>query len=90
MAYRAAAHVACDGLLILGGDLPPDVAAQAVVHLPPNILIGRGRTDDWYSAEKLEQDLKFLPRAQTCLFDGGHEWTDAFREAAGKFLASLG
>jgi predicted esterase len=120
MAYRVAVHIICDGLLILGGDLPPDVAgapvipsnardlnrhagggdpslplgmtgaphARGVTELP--ILIGRGRTDDWYSAEKLEQDLRFLPQAQTCLFDGRHEWTDAFREAAGKFLASLG
>jgi hypothetical protein len=34
--------------------------------------------------------LRFLPQAQTSLFDGGHEWSDTFREAAGKFLASLG
>jgi predicted esterase len=91
MAYRAAAAVPCDGLIVHGGDVPPDVSAQPDVHLPP-VLLGRGSADSWFTAEKLEKDLSFLQRATrvtTCLFDGGHEWTDAFREAAGAFLGSL-
>lgn len=84
MAYRAAAHFHCDGLLILGGDLPPDVRGA---RLPP-ILLGRGKADDWYTDEKLTKDLSFLPGdVTTVVFDGGHEWSDAYREAAGKFLA---
>lgn len=89
MAYRAAAAHPAHGLIILGGDCPPDVAAQESVQLPP-VLLGRGERDDWYTAEKLEQDLRFLRRAskdvRTLVFDGGHEWSDAFREAAGEFL----
>lgn len=94
MAYRAAAAFPCDGLLILGGDVPPDVSAQAGVHLPPTppTLLGRGVRDDWYSAEKFEKDLRYLQsvtRVDTCVFDGGHEWTEDYRRAAGSFLAAL-
>jgi predicted esterase len=92
MAYRAAADFAlrCQGIIALGGDVPPDVA-QDDVHLPP-ILVGRGNDDDWYTAEKLEKDLKYLRSAAnvtTCVFDGGHEWSDEFRKAVGAFLRRL-
>ncbi|HSP17852.1 MAG TPA: phospholipase [Thermoanaerobaculia bacterium] len=92
MAYRAAADFAwrCHGLIALGGDVPPDVAQEGV-HLPP-VLLARGKEDDWYTAEKLEKDLRFLRGATdltTCLFEGGHEWSDEFRAAAGRFLASF-
>src|SRR5207253_4844498 len=77
MAYRAAAAVPCHGLLILGGDVPPDVAAQERVQLLPPVLVGRGSRDEWVTAEKLEKDLSFLrlaaERVETCLLDGGHE-----------------
>ena len=91
MAYRAAAAFPCDGLIVHGGDVPPDVSAQESVQLPP-VLLGRGSADSWFTAEKLEKDLSFLQsvtRVTTCLFDGGHEWTDTLREAAGAFLGTL-
>ena len=91
MAYRAAATVSCDGLIVHGGDVPPDVRAQESVHLPP-VLVGRGKHDEWYTAEKLEQDLKYLEavtKVTTCVFDGGHEWADELRRAAGPFLTEL-
>lgn len=92
MAYRAAADFAwrCHGLVILGGDVPPDVAQEAV-HLPP-VLLGRGKRDDWYNEEKLEKDLKFLKRAtnvKTIELDAAHEWTAEFRTAAGAFLREI-
>src|SRR5918995_2156077 len=40
MAYRAAAAGECDGLIVLAGDVPPDVVPRAAM-LPP-ILLGRG------------------------------------------------
>ena len=82
MAYRAAAAIHAAALLVLGGDFPPDVDPAA---LPP-VLIGRGERDDWYTAEKLQQDLRFLPTATVVQLDAGHEWTDGFRAAAGRFL----
>ena len=92
MAARAAAYAGpAAGLIMLGGDIPPDIHADSSVVLPP-LLLARGERDDWYTEEKFKKDLSFLEgRAgvETCVFSGGHEWTDAFREAAGKFLAAL-
>jgi predicted esterase len=92
MAARAAAHVGQPaGLILLGGDIPPEIKADAALRLPPTLL-GRGERDDWYSPEKFKQDLSYLTERSTVLehtFDGGHEWTDGFREAAGRFLRSV-
>jgi predicted esterase len=94
MAYRAAARAghACDGVIALGGDMPPDVADDASVRLPA-VLIGRGEADDWFTGEKLDQDRGRLARlgapVRTVVFAGGHEWTDAFRAAMGEFLAAI-
>ena len=88
MAYRAAASLdRVAGAIILGGDVPPDVDGP----LPP-LLIGRGERDEWYTDEKLKKDLKSLAgraEVRTVVFNGAHEWTDAFRSAAGEFLASV-
>jgi Predicted esterase len=88
MAYRAGAAVAgASAILALGGDVPPDVTG-----LIPPVLIGRGKRDEWYTSEKLEKDLRFLEGRATvsvCEFDGGHEWSDPFREAAAEVLRSL-
>lgn len=91
MAYRAAAHGghACDGVVALGGDVPPEIADDASARLPP-VLVGRGEADLWFTREKLEQDLGRLARlgvsVRSVTFPGGHEWTDAFRDAMGEFL----
>lgn len=88
MAYRAAAHVGAAGVIVLAADVPPDVTAG----LPP-VLIGRGRGDAWYSEDKLAADLGRLREmsveVETCVFDGGHEWTDQFAAAAGRFLTRV-
>jgi predicted esterase len=92
MAYRAAADQAGDGLIILAADVPPDVAAAPNVRLP-RVLLGRGTTDSWYTAEKHEADLGTLRGVgvdvQSLVFDGGHEWTPPFRDAASRYLAAL-
>src|SRR6266542_3951293 len=88
MAYRAAAHLdRVVGIIALGADVPADVTGPL-----PALLIGRGERDQWYGEEKFKKDLKSLEgRAvvRTIIFDGVHEWTDAFRSAAGEFLARL-
>jgi predicted esterase len=88
MAWRAAATNRCDGIIILGGDAPPDVTSE----LPP-ALIARGKDDDWYTSEKLSKDLSFLANrceVTTFEFEGRHEWSAAFRGAAGDFLRMIG
>ena len=90
MAYRAAAFVQrpCDGVIALAGDLPPDVAPVAASL--PKTLIGRGRAEEWYTAEKCAKDLAALRAAgvavEEFVFDGGHEWTTAFIDRAAGFV----
>lgn len=91
MAYRAAAAGECDGLIILAGDVPPDVAPHAS-SLPP-ILLGRGKADDWYTEEKAAADLEALHKAGADVtphvFDAGHVWDPSFITAAQAFLQQL-
>jgi predicted esterase len=92
MAYRAAAFaIPCSGLILLAGDLPPDVAPLAK-SLPP-ILLGRGTKDDWYTAAKAEKDFEVLKpagvRLEEFVFAGGHEWDASFISRAQKFIDSL-
>jgi predicted esterase len=87
MAWRAAAFgEAADGLIVFGSEMPPEVV-PAIAKLPP-ILVARGTNEEWYTAEKFESDLKQLERADVTklIYEGGHEWTDEFRSAAGDFL----
>ena len=88
MAYRAAAHIPSAGVIALAGDVPPDVTQKL-----PDVLIGRGTADTWYTGEKAATDVARLTGlargVETCEFEGGHEWTDAFTAAAGAFLNQL-
>ena len=70
--------------------MPPELAGSHPV-LPP-VLIGRGTREEWYTEEKLQKDLRVLgslTTVETCVFEGGHEWTAEFREVAGRFLGRL-
>jgi predicted esterase len=94
MAYRAAAACGhpCKGLIVLGGDLPPELAERDLDGFPP-VLLGRGSSEQWYDAVKMERDVELL-RAKgvdihPLIFDGGHEWTDEFRAAAARFLCDI-
>jgi predicted esterase len=90
MAYRVAAFAGhpCHGLIVLAGDVPPDV--QPVASGLPAVLLGRGTGDPWYSKEKAQRDVDTLQSAGVAvsehLFAGGHEWEDSFRARAAAFL----
>jgi len=95
MAFRAAAAAGpagCRGVLAAGGDVPPELRARDPLALPP-VLLARGTADDWYDAVKMEGDLAFLRgrgvAVEALVFGGGHEWSEAFAAAAGRFLAAL-
>jgi len=96
MAYRAAAHIPAAAVIALAGDVPPDItSAPDDPHrsVLPHVLMGRGTADDWYTKEKMDADAARLQtlasHVETCVFIGGHEWTDAFAAAAGAFLTRL-
>jgi predicted esterase len=91
MAYRAAARGPrpAQGIIALGGDVPPDVGDDTAITLP-RVLIGRGLHDEWYTEEKVSADLSRLrargAEVEIVRFAGGHEWTDEFRNASAAFL----
>ena len=93
MAARAALRGArpAAGLIMLGGDIPPDVRENASLRWPP-VLIGAGRDDKWYGA-RIESDVQFLEsrgvRHEVVRFAGGHEFTEEFRSAAADWLRSV-
>lgn len=95
MAYRAACDAAepLAGLIVLGGDLPPELDGERLQRLP-RVLLGRGDADEGYPAEQLDADLARLDAAgvsvEVCRFRGGHGWDEPFLEACGRFLERVG
>jgi predicted esterase len=92
MAYRAARggrHVAA-GIIALGGDIPPDVATTAADSPWPPVLVGAGTEDPYYTPAKCDADEATLRAAGAPLdirrFQGGHEWTDEFRDHVSAWL----
>lgn len=95
MAYRAAAGAghAAEGLVVLAGDVPPELADRPLPAFP-RTLIGRGRKEEWYSEEQLANDVALLEgkgvEVTVHSFDGGHEWTDGFRRAVAETFGLAG
>jgi predicted esterase len=94
MAARAATRGSrrAHGLILLGGDIPPDVRDDPALSIPP-VLIGVGSRDSWYSGARVDADIAFLQARsvphEVVRFDGGHEFTEEFRRAAGAWLERL-
>ena len=94
MAYRAAAGAGhpCQGVIVLGGDVPPELEQQDLSQFPP-VLLGRGSSEEWYDAAKMEHAVGLLRKKgidiRPVVFQGGHEWTNEFRAAAGEFLREV-
>jgi predicted esterase len=94
MSYRAAAGSGhpCRGVVVLGGDVPPELADRDLAGFPP-VLLGRGSSEEWYDGAKMEHDVELLRGkgvdVRPVVFTGGHEWTNEFRAAAGEFLREV-
>ena len=78
-----------NALIVVGGDVPPDLAAGTPVSLPP-VLYGRGRRDDLYTAEQHARDVATLERlgvtVESVTFDGGHDMAPEFLAAAARTI----
>jgi len=92
MAYRAAVrgkHPA-SGILALAGDIPPELKESRETDRWPPVLVGVGEDETWYAPGKVANDRRFLSASniphEIVVFHGGHEWTDEFRDAAGRWL----
>jgi len=85
----AAAPQKVDGVIAVGGDIPPELDAGALAPIGA-ALVCRGERDDWYTGEKFEADVQRLraagPLVRPLVFAGGHEWSDDVIRAAAIFL----
>jgi predicted esterase len=91
MTFRAAAAASrpVDGVIAVGGDVPPELDAAALGHVRA-ALVCRGTRDEWYTTDKFDNDVRRLREAGATVrplaFDGGHEWSGDVIRAASLFL----
>ncbi len=94
MAFRAAVRGRwrAEGLVAVGGDVPPELLADPDARFPP-VLLARGARDEWYTQAKLDADVAALTAAGApvtpLVFDGGHEWPAALSGPIARFMASV-
>ena len=91
MAFRAAVASAraVDGVIAVGGDVPPELDAAAVGAVR-HALVCHGNRDEWYTEAIFGRDVGRLRDAGVAVtpveFDGGHEWSAEVVTAAALFL----
>jgi predicted esterase len=91
MTFRAAAATsrAVDGVIAVGGDVPPEIDKAGLARVRV-ALICRGARDEWYTEAIFGRDVQRLEDAAVAVralaFDGGHEWSDEVVQAASAFL----
>jgi predicted esterase len=94
MAFRSAVRGrrTAAGIIGVGGDIPPELLLDPHATFP-SVLLARGMSDEWFTAEKFRADVNALAarggRVRAHEFDGGHEWNDSFGVAAAGFLQSV-
>ena len=94
MMFRAAAAAVrpVDGVVAVGGDVPPELDRAALARVRA-ALVCRGARDEWYTAATYDNDVRRLRDAGTdvrpLLFEAGHEWSDDVVRAASLFLHEL-
>ncbi|MDQ3069147.1 MAG: phospholipase [Acidobacteriota bacterium] len=94
MAWRAGVlgRRRADGIVALGGDIPPELRDRPADTFPIALVAG-GLRDTWYTQEKMNADLALLEEKGaphgSLRYEGGHEWTGEFRSELGRFLGAL-
>jgi predicted esterase len=94
MAFRTAvrARQAIAAVVAVGGDVPPELFADAAAAFPPPLIV-RGERDEWYTAEKAKKDLAALRArsvdAEYFVHSGGHEWTADVSAAVAAFVSKF-
>ena len=91
MAFRASVRgrERASGVIAVGGDVPPELLADASAEFPPVLLL-RATRDDWYTSAKHEADVAALSargtRVHRVVYDGAHEWNAAVGEEVSAFI----
>lgn len=94
MAFRAAVLGSnkVEGVIAVGGDVPPELLTDAGTRFPTVLLI-RGARDDWYTQERFDMDVAALnargATVSALVADAGHEWTTEISAAVARFLTSV-
>ena len=94
MMFRAAAAAAkpVDGVVAVGGDVPPELERAALARVRA-ALVCRGMRDEWYTSATFDNDVRRLRDAgtdvQPLLFEAGHEWSGDVVGAMSLFLHEL-
>lgn len=90
MMFRAAAARSVDGVIAVGGDVPPEIEPSALTRVK-RALVCHGDRDEWYTAETFNRDVQRLRDADVSVepleFTGGHEWSAEVVQAASAFLS---
>lgn len=93
MAFRAAVRGSnvVDGVIAVGGDVPPELLAEPDARFPPVLLV-RGARDEWYTQPRLDADVSALTtrgvEVSALVAHAGHEWTQEVSAAAAQFLTA--
>jgi predicted esterase len=91
MTFRAAvaSERAIDGVIAVGGDVPPELDADGLGRVG-RVLVCHGARDEFYTNDIFERDVQRLRSAnvtvQPLAFSGRHEWSNEVAEAASRFL----
>jgi predicted esterase len=94
MAFRAGVIgvVAASAIVAVGGDIPPELVADATLRFPA-VLLARGSRDEWFTRAKYEKDVTALHARGVALeplvYDGAHEWNATVSDAIGEFLSKI-
>ena len=91
MAFRAAllGGKRAAAVIAVGGDVPPELLADASAEFPPVLLL-RALRDEWYTAAKHAADVASLTRRgaqfEVGTYDAAHEWNAAVADAIAAFI----
>ena len=94
MAFRAACATLrrVDGIIAVGGDVPPEIGADALARVR-SALVCHGERDEWYTTDKFQHDVTRIRQSGAAVrpvtFEGGHEWSETVLEKAAAFLRDL-
>jgi len=94
MAFRAACATLrrVDGIIAVGGDVPPEIGADALARVR-SALVCHGERDEWYTTDKFQHDVTRIRQSGAAvhpvIFEGGHEWSETVLEKAAAFLRDL-
>jgi len=91
MAFRAAVNAGhrVASVIAAGGDIPPEIKPAELERVSA-VLIARGKSDNWYTAEQFAMDEQRLRRCsvdvRALTLNAGHEWSNDLIAAAPQFL----